>query len=177
MQYVLYIDKCGSNLLLAQQIEETFITALKRALGALDTHLATNTYLVGHSVTLADIVMACNLYHGFTRIMTKSFTSEFPHVERYFWTMVNQPNMKKVMGDVKQAESVPPVQKKAASPKEQKPKDTKKEAKKEAKKAAPKPGPVEKAEEEEEAPKPKPKNALDVLPPSKMVLDEWKKLY
>uniref|UniRef100_A0A8R7QR18 Elongation factor 1-gamma 2 n=1 Tax=Triticum urartu TaxID=4572 RepID=A0A8R7QR18_TRIUA len=81
-------------------IEDTFITALKRALGALDTHLASNTYLVGHSVTLADIVMACNLYHGFTRIMTKSFTSEFPHVERYFWTMVNQLNMKKVVGDV-----------------------------------------------------------------------------
>jgi elongation factor 1-gamma len=81
------------------------------------------------------------------------------------------------MGDVKQAESVPPVQKKAAAPKEQKPKDAKKEAKKEAKKAAPKPEPVEKAEEEEEAPKPKPKNALDLLPPSKMILDEWKKLY
>ncbi|XP_044414924.1 elongation factor 1-gamma 2 [Triticum aestivum] len=159
-------------------IEDTFITALKRALGALDTHLASNTYLVGHSVTLADIVMACNLYHGFTRIMTKSFTSVFPHVERYFWTMVNQPNMKKVMGDVKQAESVPPVQKKAAAPKEQKPKDAKKEAKKkEAKKEAQKPEPVEKAEEEEEAPKPKPKNALDLLPPSKMILDEWKKLY
>uniref|UniRef100_A0A453NRU3 Elongation factor 1-gamma 2 n=1 Tax=Aegilops tauschii subsp. strangulata TaxID=200361 RepID=A0A453NRU3_AEGTS len=159
-------------------IEDTFITALKRALGALDTHLASNTYLVGHSVILADIVMACNLYHGFTRIMTKSFTSEFPHVERYFWTMVNQPNMKKVMGDVKQAESVPPVQKKAAAPKEQKPKDAKKEAKKnEAKKEAQKPEPVEKAEEEEEAPKPKPKNALDLLPPSKMILDEWKKLY
>ncbi|GAB4850008.1 hypothetical protein Ancab_029307 [Ancistrocladus abbreviatus] len=31
--------------------------------------------------------------------------------------------------------------------------------------------------EEEEAPKPKPKNPLDLLPPSKMILDEWKRLY
>ena len=146
---------------------------MKRSLGALNTHLASNTYLVGHSVTLADIVMTCNLYMGFARIMTKNFTSEFPHVERYFWTMVNQPNFKKVLGDVKQAESVPPVQKKAPPPKEQKPKEAKKEA--------PKPKAVEKPEEEEEAPKPKPKpkpkNPLDLLPPSKMILDEWKRLY
>jgi elongation factor 1-gamma len=142
---------------------------LKRALGALETHLASNTYLVGDSVTLADIVMSCNLYLGFTRIMTKSFTSEFTHVERYFWTMVNQPNIKKVMGDVKQAESVPPVQKRNAAPKEKKLKEVKKEDTK--------PKPVVKAEEEEEAPKPKQKNPLDLLPPSKMILDEWKKLY
>ncbi|KAL5211459.1 hypothetical protein ABZP36_022306 [Zizania latifolia] len=106
--------------------------------------------------------------------MTKSFTSEFPHVERYFWTMVNQPNFKKVMGDVRQAESVPPVQKKAAPPKEQR----QNEAKKEAPKEAPKPKAVKKEEEEEAPkPKPKPKNPLDLLPPSKMILDEWKRLY
>ena len=33
------------------------------------------------------------------------------------------------------------------------------------------------AAEEEEAPKPKPKNPLDLLPPSKMVLDDWKRLF
>lgn len=31
--------------------------------------------------------------------------------------------------------------------------------------------------EEEEKPKPKPKNPLDELPPSKMILDSWKRLY
>ncbi|KAF3959789.1 hypothetical protein CMV_015432 [Castanea mollissima] len=31
--------------------------------------------------------------------------------------------------------------------------------------------------EEEEAPKPKPKNPLDLLPPCKMILDGWKRLY
>ena len=154
------------------QTEETAIASLKRALGSLNTHLASKTFLVGHSVTLADIVLTCNLYHGFARILTKSFTSEFPHVERYFWTMVNQPNFKKVMGDVKQAESVPPVPKKVAAPKEPKAKDVKKEAPKEA----PKPKVVE-APAEEEVPKPKPKNPLDLLPPSKMILDDWKRLY
>jgi len=151
-------------------MEETAITMFKRSLGALNTHLASNTYLVGHSVTLADIVMTCNLYHGFNRILTKSFTSEFPHVERYFWTMVNQPNFKKVIGEVKQVEAVPAVQKKVGAPaKETKPKEAKP-------KEAPKPKVAEPVEEEE-APKPKAKNPLDLLPPSKMILDEWKRLY
>lgn len=156
------------------QAEEAGINALKRALEALNTHLALNTYLVGHGITLADIIMTCNLSIGFKHIMTKSFTSPFPHVERYFWTMVNQPNFKKILGDVKQAESVPPVaskrptqQKDQAKPKHKE--EVKKEAKKEVK---PKEVP-----EEEEAPKPKPKNPLDLLPPSKMILDEWKRLY
>ncbi|CAD5168080.1 unnamed protein product [Musa acuminata subsp. malaccensis] len=32
-------------------------------------------------------------------------------------------------------------------------------------------------EEEDEVPKPKPKNPLVLLPPGKMILDEWKRLY
>ena len=161
--------------------EEAVISALKRALDALNTYLASNTYLVGHSVTLADIVMTCNLTLGFSRILTKSFTSEFPHVERYFWTMVNLPNFHKILGEVKQADSVPPVQsvKKPSQAQAAKPKakaEPKKEADNEAKKEKAKPK-VEEAAEEEEAPKPKPKNPLDLLPPSKMILDEWKRLY
>ncbi|KAL0326398.1 UNVERIFIED_CONTAM: Elongation factor 1-gamma 2 [Sesamum radiatum] len=154
--------------------EEAAIASLKRALGALNTHLASNTYLVGHGVTIADIVMVCNLAFGFKTILTKSFTSEFPHVERYIWTLINQPNFKKIWGDFTQAESIPPVaSKKPAQPKESaKPK--KEEAKKEVKKEEVKPKEVV---EDEEAPKPKAKNPLDLLPPSKMILDEWKRLY
>lgn len=152
--------------------EEAAIAGVKRALGALNTHLASNTYLVGHSVTLADIIMTCTLAYGFSRILTKSFTSEFPHVERYFWTMVNQPNFSKIMGEVKQTESVPPVPsaKKPAPAKE----DAKPKAKDEPKKEVVKPKTEEVAEE---APKPKAKNPLDLLPPSKMILDDWKRLY
>ena len=158
--------------------EEAAIAGLKRALDALNTHLASNTYLVGHSVTLADIIMICNLVLGFNRVLTKSFTSEFPHVERYFWTMVNQPNFRKIVGEVKQTESVPPVQsaKKPLQPKEPAKPKSKDELKKEVKKESA-PSRAEEAVEEEEAPKPKAKNPLDLLPPSKMILDEWKRLY
>ncbi|KAJ4782879.1 Elongation factor 1-gamma [Rhynchospora pubera] len=150
------------------------IKAFKKSLHAINIHLANNTYLVGHSITLADIVMTCNLYWGYSRIMTKDFMSEFPHVERYFWTMVNQPNFKVVVGEVKQAKAVPAVPsltmapaKEQAKPKEFEPKEVKKEA-----------SPSKAAEaEEEKAPKPKPRNPLDLLPRSKMNLDEWKRLY
>ncbi|XP_054801174.1 elongation factor 1-gamma-like isoform X3 [Prosopis cineraria] len=91
-------------------VEEAKISALKRALGALNTHLASNTYLVGQSVTLADIIMTCNLHRGFTRLMTKGFTSEFPHVERYFWALVHEPKFQTIIGDVKQTEAVLPLQ-------------------------------------------------------------------
>lgn len=109
--------------------------------------------------------------------MTKSFTSEFPHIERYFWTLVNQPNFKKILGEVKQAESVLPVQsvkKPDESSKQKHTDESKKEPKKEAEKEKPK---AVAGEGEDEAPKPKPKNPLDLLPPSKMILDEWKRLY
>nr|XP_043623885.1 elongation factor 1-gamma-like isoform X2 [Erigeron canadensis]XP_043623886.1 elongation factor 1-gamma-like isoform X3 [Erigeron canadensis] len=151
--------------------EENYIAGLKRGLAALNTYLASRTFLVGDAVTLADIIVTCNMLLGFKLVMTKSFTSEFPHVERYFWTMVNQPNFSKIVGEVKQTEAVPPLssaKKPEAKPKEEPKKEVKKEE-------ALKPKPE--AAEEEEAPKPKAKNPLDLLPPSKMVLDDWKRLY
>ncbi|KAL7602477.1 elongation factor 1-gamma [Lactuca sativa] len=153
-------------------VEESYIAATKRGLGALNTYLASHTYLVGDGVTLADIILTCNLVMGFKFLLTKSFTSEFPHVERYFWTLVNQPKFSKIIGEVVQTEAVIPLP--SAKKPEEKPKpEPKKEVKKEE---APKPKP-EAAPEEEEAPKPKAKNPLDLLPPSPMVLDDWKRLY
>ncbi|KAJ8541816.1 hypothetical protein K7X08_002632 [Anisodus acutangulus] len=112
--------------------EQAAVGALKRALGALNTHLACNTYLRDTS-----------------------------------GLVVNQPNFRKILGEVKQAESIPfPQSKKPTEP--AKPKA---EPKKEVKKEEPRP------QEEEAEPKPKPKNPLDVLPPGTMILDDWKRLY
>ncbi|KAK1414683.1 hypothetical protein QVD17_30433 [Tagetes erecta] len=148
-------------------VEENCIAGVKRGLDALNTYLATHTFLVGDGVTLADIIMTCNLVLGFKLVMPKSFTSEYPHVERYFWTMVNQPNFSKVIGKVMQTEATIPL----ASAKKP---DAKPQAEPKTKEETPKPTPEA---TEEEAPKPKAKNPLDLLPPSKMVLDDWKRLY
>ncbi|KAJ3674636.1 hypothetical protein LUZ60_005252 [Juncus effusus] len=110
-----YVAKLkGDNALCGSSVYENFDAivngSLKKALITLNTHLATNTYyLVGQNITLADIVLICELHFGFTSFMTKSFTSEFPHVERYFWTLISQPEFKKILGEVKQTESVPPL--------------------------------------------------------------------
>ncbi|KAJ3675207.1 hypothetical protein LUZ60_004249 [Juncus effusus] len=83
---------------------------LMKSLRILNTHLASGTYyLVSNDITLADIVLMCTLHNGFTRILPKSFTSIYPHVERYFWMFVNLPNFKKILGEVKQVESVPNI--------------------------------------------------------------------
>ena len=50
-----------------EQKEEGAIAAVKKGMALLDRHLTKNTYLVGHTATLADIVGVCNLYHGYTK--------------------------------------------------------------------------------------------------------------
>lgn len=143
--------------------EEGAIAALKSALAILNGYLSENTYLVGHQVTLADIITWSNLVLGFKQVFDASFRADFPAVERWFVTLANQPNFKAVVGEVKLAETA----RKYAPP-------AKEEAKPKAAAAAPA-TPAQGGEEEK--PKPKPKNPLDELPPSKMILDSWKRLY
>jgi len=156
------------------KIEEFCIASFKRCLGALNTFLSSHTYLVGNSVTVADIIVVCNLQLGIRTVITKEFISEFPHVERYFWTLVNQPEFKSVIGEMEYGDKmnmVRPAPKAVES-------TSAPEAPK-AKEAAPAPAPTpapELDDEETVAPK-KTKNALDLLPPSPMVLDNWKRLY
>lgn len=79
----------------------------ERALAALNKFLETRTYLVGDSVTLADIVIACSLYYGFTALFSAAYIKGYPHVGRYFSTLVNQPKFKAVLGEVKQCQETP----------------------------------------------------------------------
>lgn len=81
--------------------------------------------------------------------------------------------MFQVIGEVTQATKEMPVAEKPAA--EAPKKEKKKEEPKPKKEAAPKPAADE--EEEEAKPAPKPKNPLDLLPPSSMIMDDWKRLY
>eukprot|EP00884_Botryococcus_braunii_P006615 jgi/Botrbrau1/15955/Bobra.0340s0003.1 len=153
----------------SNEAEDKAIENVKKGLKLLDDHLASRTYLVGQSVTLADIIAFANTYLGFTRAFSPELRAGFPHVQRWFLTLANQPHFKKVVGEVELAEEAPKyTPKEAVTEKagDAKPKDAPP-----AKPAAPPAG-----EGEEEA-KPKAKNPLDLLPPSKMVLDSWKRLY
>lgn len=105
---------------------------------------------------------------------------------------MNQPKFKKVIGDnltqatkplgpppPKGEKIAPPIlQKEEAAAEAKKPAHVPKHKPEQAPKAAPAAKPKDlPQEDEEEAPVKKTKNALDLLPPSPMVLDNWKRLY
>ena len=144
--------------------------AVKKALTALDSVLASRTYLVGDHVTLADVVGVCNLWLGFTKLFDASYRSSIPNAARWFDTLVHHPAFAKVLGDVPLADKAAVYDADAA----------KKAA--EAPKAAPAPAAAAAAAADPNnaapaAAAPKPKNPLDLLPPSPMALDSWKRLY
>jgi elongation factor 1-gamma len=143
---------------------------VKRALDALNKVLLTKTYLVGHQITYADIAVVTSLVLPFTLVLDKATRAEFKNVARYFTTVVAQPIFKKYLGEVTLCETPlkytpPKKEKKPAAPAKEAPKK---------KEAAPK---ADDADAEEAKPAPKPKSKLDLLPPSKFILDAWKREY
>jgi len=149
---------------------------IKRVLQILDSHLLTRTYLVGRSISIADIVVATSLQKLYENVLDATFRSEFVNVNRWFVTYINQPEVKSVVGEVVLCETAKVAAapaKKEKAPKEDKPKPAPVAAKKEAKK----PEPKDDDEEEEGDKEEKKKNPLDALPKSNFVMDEWKRMY
>jgi len=71
-----------------------------KALATLDAHLADKTYIVGDSVTLADITLASALVYPAKLAMDAAFRAEFVNVFRWFDLCVHQPQFVAVIGDV-----------------------------------------------------------------------------
>merc|ERR1712173_562819 len=79
---------------------------VKKAMTALNEHLLNHTYLVGERVTLADIVVACTMLSLYQNVLDPEFRKPFGNVNRWFTTIVNQPQVKKVIGAVAMAEKM-----------------------------------------------------------------------
>ena len=82
-------------------------TSLSRArqevhsyLDTLNGILLSRTYLVGESVTLADVAMACSLQPAFCKVLDSTTRSKTANVLRWFNTILLQPNVKHVLGNV-----------------------------------------------------------------------------
>jgi len=131
---------------------------IKKALTILNNHLNTKTFLVGERVSLADIVVALSLYRLYAMVFDPGFRKPFPNVTRWYLTVLNQPQAIKVVGAVELCEKMQVAVETAA------PAAVKEEPKEEQPAAAP-------------AKKEKPVNPLELLPPSKLELDEWKRQY
>jgi len=148
---------------------------IRKVLEILNKHLEDKTFLVGERISLADIVVATSLHRLYSKVLDPSFRKQFVNTNRWFMTIVNQPHFLEVAGATTLATKMEaaPEESKVEKPKKEakEPKPVKEEKpKKEVKPAA------EEFEEEEETEK-KTKSALDLLPPSKLVLDEWKRTY
>ena len=176
---------------------------ITKAMNALNDHLLNHTFLVGERVTVADIAVACTMISLYQNVLDPGFRlvskflydeilfwckalyrKPFGNVNRWFNTVVNQPQAKKVLGEVKMAEKMAQFdakkfaemskgdggsskkdKKKQEKPKEEKPKAEKK------KEAAPAPA--------EEAPleKPKEKDPFAAMPKGNFDLDDFKRFY
>jgi len=150
---------------------------VKKVLQILDSHLLSRTYIVGNTVTLADIVLAISLLQLYQLVLDPTFRGPFVNVNRWFSTIVNQPEVHAILGEVKLSEK---AQVAATAAKEKKaPKEAKPQPQKEEKKKEEKPAADEGDEEEEDYEKEdkKKKNPLDDLPKSSFILDEWKRMY
>ncbi|XP_038075313.1 elongation factor 1-gamma-like [Patiria miniata] len=155
---------------------------VKKALGFLNDTLKTKTFLVGERVTLADISVACSLLLLYKNVLEPQFRAPFTNVNRWFTTLVNQPQAKAVLGEVQLCVKMAQFDAKKfaeLSGKKDKKKDEKKESKKESKKAEAKAAkPVKDSEEDEQPPAPKEKkDPFADLPPPTMDMDAFKRCY
>mmetsp|Transcript_13052 Transcript_13052/g.14366 ORF Transcript_13052/g.14366 Transcript_13052/m.14366 type:complete len:411 (-) Transcript_13052:261-1493(-) len=143
----------------------------KNCLKGLNAHLAKCTFLVGHQVTLADIVVASALVLPFRIVIDANTRKGFTNVERWFNTLVNQPEFVAIFGKVFLC-TKSQIAIKGAGPKGA---DNKKKDKK-GKKDEPKK--AEKKEEKKEEPKKVEKKAEPAVDPAFFGhMEWWKRLY
>jgi elongation factor 1-gamma len=150
---------------------------IKKCLALLNGLLETRTFLVGERVSLADIVLCCNMMMLYAQVLDAKFREPYGNVNRWFTTCVNQPNFVKVLGEFKLCEKMAMFDNKRYQelhPKQQK---EKKEAKPKQEKKPKEEKPKEAKEETPPPPKPAKKDYFANVPESKFVLDTWKKTY
>jgi len=153
---------------------------ITKVMKLLDGHLLTKTFVVGERVTLADISLVCNMQSLYEQVMDPSFRKEFQNVNRWFTTMINQPNVKKVLGAVKLCEKMAQFDSKkyqdlhgSSAGDSKKKEKAPKAAAPPAKKEAPKP----KLDEDGDAPPPKQTDPFSSELKGTMDLDAFKRCY
>lgn len=148
-----------------KQSADAAMAALKGHLDTLNKHLEGKNFLVGSSLTVADVVVFHHLRFYYQFVLAEDQRKKmYPNVTAWFTGLAGNDAVVNTYGRVALCKF--PLK----PPKVEKKEEPKKEEKKETKPAA-------KKEEtgDDEAPKKKKANPLDLLPPSSFVLDEFKK--
>ena len=160
-----------------KQTTERAKTDVRRSLEVLNSALETKTFLVGERITLADISVVCDLLSLYTTVVDVEFRKPFANVNRWFETVVNQPNVKSVLGTVNPCDKMAQFDTKKYN--ELHPKtNEKKEKKPKAETPKVEKKPKESAPEEDDTPQDPPTNdPFAAMPKGTFVMDDWKKVY
>ena len=139
---------------------------LKGFMRTLDAQLKDKEYVMGAKLTLADVCLFRELKYFFQLVFPKGLRDKvFPNVTKWFQKMAETEEVKKVYGKILLCNQ-------PLKPFIQEQKEEKKPEKKQEKK------PEKNPEESEEPPKEKKKvNPLDLLPPSKLELEVFKRAF
>jgi elongation factor 1-gamma len=98
--YCTWLFPCLGIMQYNKQNTERAKDDIKTALSVLNTHLLTRTYLVGERITLADISVACYLVELYRLVLDEEFRKPYQNTNRWFTTLINQPQFKAVLGAV-----------------------------------------------------------------------------
>lgn len=144
------------------EVYNNAVKEVKEIVKNINTHLQGKTHLVSNRVTVADIAVAAQLILYYQTILDGGFRKAMPNVAAWIESLVKLPEFVSRIGNVKfAAKALKPVH--LAEKKKEEVK---------APAAAPKKAAAE--EGEEPAEKKSGKNPLDLLPPSKFVLPDFK---
>ncbi|KAM9852346.1 valine--tRNA ligase isoform 2-T2 [Aulostomus maculatus] len=92
-----------------KKLQQSSRAELLRVLKVLDRTLESRTFLVGESVTLADMAVATALVLPFKYVLEPSDREALTNVTRWFTSCINQPQFLKVLGKIPLCEKMLPV--------------------------------------------------------------------
>ncbi|KAH8419106.1 hypothetical protein KR222_005109, partial [Zaprionus bogoriensis] len=141
------------------------------------------TYLAGERITLADIVVFCSLLHLYEHVLDSSARSAYGNLNRWFLTILNQPQVQAVLKDYKLCEKAlvydPKKFAEFQAKNKQQNKQPKEAKKPKEKKEAPKKEEPEELDAADEAlaAEPKSKDPFDAMPKGTFNFDDFKRVY
>lgn len=166
-----------------KQAQERAREDVKKILTCMNTHLESRTFLVGERITLADISVFATLLPLYKMVLEPACRKPFQNTNRWFMTMLNQPEVKKVVGNVVLCEKAAQFDAKLFAEINKKPSggapaakaDKKAEAKQKKKSESEAAAPAE--EMDGLSLEPKQKDPFDALPKGTFVMDDFKRSY
>lgn len=161
---------------------------LKTTLAALNSRLVHQTFLVGERLTLADIVVFATLLSAYEKVLDPSFRAPFGSVNRWFNTVLNQPQVKAVVKGFTMCAKVADIDPKKFAEFQAKTGGAQQQQKEPKEKKEKKPAPAKKEKEPEPAEEmdaaemalaeePKSKDPFDAMPKGTFNFDDFKRCY